>query len=90
MASYGRKQALIGPTAAFIRAGSLSSSYSDQQDWLNELDRLLSMVPQQWPREAYPRHFKVLSNPQVARSLGVELSDDRDQALRLQQWENQP
>jgi hypothetical protein len=90
LASYGRKQALIGPTAAFIRAGSLSSSYSDQQDWLNELDRLLSMAPQQWPREAYPRHFKVLSNSQVARSLGVELSDDRDQALRLQQWENEP
>lgn len=90
LASYGRKQALIGPTAAFIRAGSLSSSYSDQQDWLNELDRLLSLAPRHWPREAYPQHFKVLSNPQVARSLGVELSDDRDQAMRLQQWENQP
>lgn len=90
LASYSRKQALIGPTAAFIRAGSLSSSYSDQQDWLNDLDRLLSLAPSQWPREAYPQHFKVLSNPQVARSLGVELSDDRDQAERLQQWENQP
>ncbi|THG84475.1 ABC transporter substrate-binding protein [Pseudomonas sp. A-1] len=90
LASYGRRLALIGPTAAFIRAGSLSSSYSDQQDWLNELDRLLSLAPQHWPREAYPQHFKVLSNPQVARSLGVELSDDRDQALRLQQWESLP
>lgn len=90
LASYSRRLALIGPTAAFVRAGSLSSSYSDQQDWLNELDRLLSLAPRHWPREAYPQHFKVLSNPQVARSLGVELSDDRDQALRLQQWENAP
>lgn len=90
LASYGRRLALIGPTAAFIRAGSLSSSYSDQPDWLGELDRLLSLEPRHWPREAYPQRFKVLSNPQVARSLGVELSDDRDQALRLQQWESTP
>ncbi|MCM2329947.1 hypothetical protein SAMN05216229_103277 [Geopseudomonas sagittaria] len=90
LASYSRKLALIGPTAAFIRAGSLSSSYSDQQDWLNDLDRLLSLPPEQWPREAYPRDFKVLSNAQVARSLGIELSDDRDQARRLQDWEREP
>lgn len=88
LASYGRKQALIGPTAAFIRAGSLSSSYSDQHDWLDSLDRLLSLPPPQWPRAAYPHDFKVLSNPQVARSLGIELSDDLEQAVRLRQWES--
>ncbi|MCQ4347360.1 ABC transporter substrate-binding protein [Pseudomonas stutzeri] len=88
LASYGRRLALVGPTAAFVRAGSLSSSYSDQQDWLDELDQLLALEPRAWPREAYPRRFKVLGNPQVARSLGVGPSDDRDQALRLQQWEH--
>ncbi|MNQ32086.1 hypothetical protein SAMN05216201_103265 [Pseudomonas linyingensis] len=88
LASYSRKLALIGPTAAFIRAGSLSSSYSDQQDWLDDLDRLLALPPGQWPREAYPDNFKVLSNAQVARSLGIELSDDHDQAQRLQDWES--
>jgi hypothetical protein len=86
LASYNHKLALIGPTAAFIRAGSLSSTYSDQQDWLNTLDRLLSQPAQSWPRETYPADFKVLSNPQVARSLGVDLSND--QALRLRQQEN--
>ena len=89
LASYGRKQALIGPTAAFVRAGSLSSSYSDQHDWLNSLDELLSLPPRQWPRTAYPRHFKVLANPQVGRSLGIELGNERNQAERLQQWENE-
>lgn len=88
LASYSRKHPVIGPTAAFIRAGSLSSSYSDQQDWLNTLDRLLSLPPSQWPREAYPPDFKVLSNSQVGRSLGIDVGDDRDQALRLQQREN--
>jgi hypothetical protein len=88
LASYGRKQVLIGPSAAFVPAGRLSSSYSDQRDWLNSLDELLSQPPSQWPRAAYPRYFKVLSNPQVARSLGIELSDDLDQAGRLQHWES--
>lgn len=75
LASYNHKLALIGPTAAFIRAGSLSSSYSDQQDWLETLTQLLAQPPQRWPREAYPQYFKVLSNPQVARSLGVDLGN---------------
>lgn len=88
LASYGRKQALIGPTAAFIRAGSLISSYSDSQNWLATLDRLLSQPPQKWPAAAYPHEFKVLSNPQVGRSLGIELSDDAEQARQLRQWEN--
>ncbi|MCC6077339.1 ABC transporter substrate binding protein [Pseudomonas sp. GCM10022188] len=87
LASYSRRLALIGPTAAFIRAGSLSSTFSDQQDWLDELDRLLSRPPQEWPREAYPSAFKVLGNPQVARSLGIEAGDDRDQARSLLEWE---
>lgn len=87
LASYGRRMALIGPTAAFIRAGSLSSTFSDQQDWLDELDRLLSRPPQDWPRETYPNAFKVLGNAQVARSLGIEAGDDRDQARSLLEWE---
>lgn len=88
LASYGRRVALIGPTAAFIRAGSLSSSYSDQQDWLDELDRLLSQDPLDWPREAYPATFKVLSNPQVARSLGIEVGSDHEQSRLLLEWEH--
>lgn len=90
LASYNRRLPLIGPTAAFIRAGSLSSSYSDQQNWLDILDHLLSQAPRDWPREAYPREFKVLGNPQVARSLGIEAGDDQDQARRLLEWEQRP
>src|SRR5690606_42064106 len=32
LSSYGRRQALIGPAAAFVHAGSLVSTYSDQQE----------------------------------------------------------
>lgn len=90
LASYGRRQAMIGPTAAFIRAGSLSSTYSDQQDWLDTLDAWLDTPPAHWPKAAYPRHFKVLSNPQVARSLGIALPGDEQLAEQLRAEETRP
>lgn len=72
LSSYARKQALIGPTAAFIKAGSLASTYSDKDDWLHSLQTLLNRPTQSWPREAYPDAFKILVNQQVARSLGLQ------------------
>jgi len=83
LTSYARQRALIGPNAPFVRAGSLSSTYSDQDDWLQSLDELLDQPPASWPRALYPTHFKVLSNPQVARALGIALDDDAELARRL-------
>ncbi|SEM71246.1 hypothetical protein SAMN04487857_104184 [Pseudomonas sp. ok272] len=72
LSSYGQQLALIGPNAGFVKAGSLASTYSDQDDWLAVLDRLLDLPQASWPRSLYPSRFKVTSNPQVARSLGIE------------------
>lgn len=90
LSSYSRQLALIGPNAAFVKAGSLASTYSDQGDWLQVLDELLDLPPASWPRALYPRHFKVSSNPQVARSLGIEQIDDASAALQLAEGESRP
>ena len=90
LSSYARHVALIGPNAAFVRAGSLASSYSDQTDWLAVLDRLLDLAPANWPHSLYPEHFKVVGNPQVARSLGIEQVDEANVALRLAEGEKRP
>lgn len=90
LSSYARQQALIGPNAGFVRAGSLASTYSDQQDWLQTLDSLLDQAPAHWPRELYPAAFKVLSNPQVARSLGIEEIDPQAVAHQLSEGEKRP
>ncbi|AZC17190.1 ABC transporter substrate-binding protein [Pseudomonas sp. CMR5c] len=90
LSSYARQQALIGPNAGFVRAGSLASTYSDQQDWLQTLDQLLDRPPAQWPRSQYPAAFKVLSNPQVARSLGIEEIDPEAVARQLSEGEKRP
>lgn len=87
LTSYAQQRALIGPGAGFVRAGSLASSYSDQADWLASLDQLLDQPPQRWPSSAYPAHFKVLGNRQVARALAVELADDATLARQVAEGE---
>jgi ABC-type uncharacterized transport system substrate-binding protein len=90
LSSYSRQLALVGPNAAFVKAGSLASTYSDQSDWLQVLDEVLDLPPPSWPRALYPQHFKVLSNPQVARSLGIEQVNETSVATQLAEGESRP
>lgn len=90
LSSYGQQRALIGPNAGFVKAGSLASSYSDQSDWLAVLDELLDRPPASWPRSLYPTRFKVASNPQVARSLGLEQIDPVALAIQLAEGDTWP
>ncbi|VVP57341.1 hypothetical protein PS850_05859 [Pseudomonas fluorescens] len=90
LSSYARQLALIGPNAGFVKAGSLASTYSDQSDWLAILDTLLDQPPANWPRTHYPQRFQVLSNPQVARSLGIEQIDEASVATQLAAGERHP
>jgi hypothetical protein len=83
LSSYAQQQAVLGPTAGFIKAGSLASTYSDLNDWLTSIDTLLDQPPARWPRAMYPDRFKVISNPQVARSLGLQPIDDNAVATHI-------
>ncbi|MBV6825064.1 ABC transporter substrate-binding protein [Pseudomonas sp. PD9R] len=90
LSSYARQLALIGPNAGFVKAGSLASTYSDQSDWLAILDDLLDEPPAKWPRTHYPSRFKVSSNAQVARSLGIEQIKEASVAALLAEGERRP
>ncbi|MNP21437.1 ABC transporter substrate binding protein [compost metagenome] len=87
LSSYAGQRALIGPNAAFVKAGSLASTYSDQDDWLDIIAGLLDRPPASWPRSLYPARFKVASNPQVARSLGIAPIDELAVANTLAEGE---
>ncbi|MGF6089403.1 ABC transporter substrate-binding protein [Pseudomonas sp. 18173] len=90
LSSYSRQVALIGPNAGFVKAGSLASTYSDQSDWLAVLNEMLDRPPATWPRTQYPHRFKVASNPQVARSLGIEQINEASVASLLAEGERRP
>lgn len=85
LSSYSRQLALIGPTAGFVRAGALASTFSDQTDWLAVLDRLLDQPAAQWPRSLYPSQFGVSGNQRVAHTLGLEPIDSTAAALAIEE-----
>lgn len=87
LTSYAQQRAMIGPGAGFVRAGSLASTYSDQNDWLATLNTLLDQPPQGWPSGSYSNTFKVLGNSQVARALAVDLPSDEDLARQIAEGE---
>lgn len=82
LSSYARNRVLIGPSAPFIAAGSLSTTYSSPE---NMADSIIDMLQETWKPAAirYPDRFSVLSNPQVARSLGLPPSDDAELMRRI-------
>ena len=83
LASYSRNRVLIGPSAPFIAAGSLSTTYSTPRDMA---DSVYLVQQAQWQPGAvrYPQRFSVLSNAQVARSLGLALPDDEQLQQTIQ------
>lgn len=87
LTSYSRSKVLIGPSAPFIDAGSLTTTYSTPQDMARSTAWL---IKQGAPASgsSYPRYFSVLSNAQVARSLGIPLPDDATLAQRLAELEH--
>lgn len=87
LGAYRQKRVLIGPNAGYVQAGSLASTYSDQQDWLQQLNELLDMPAKQRPRSAFARYFKVMLNQQVAHSLGLTNADAAQLAEQLRQGE---
>ncbi|AQZ95958.1 hypothetical protein ACFSB1_06065 [Halopseudomonas phragmitis] len=88
LTSYARNKVLIGPSAPFIGAGSLSTTYSTPTDMARSLAQLMDM-PWVAGRISYPSHFSVLSNPQVARSLGLTLPEDKQLAQLIAAQEQQ-
>lgn len=86
LTSYNHNRVLIGPSAPYIAAGSLASTYSDPEAVAADVSALLA---QEWqPRTLhFPRRFSVISNRQVARSLGLDLPADDDLQQRLVQAE---
>lgn len=89
LTSYSRNKVLIGPSAPFIEAGSLSTTYSSAQDMARSVALLLEQ-DELSSGASYPAFFSVLSNAQVARSLGLPIPDDAKLGRELSGLEQSP
>lgn len=80
LTAYRRNRIVIGPSQAYVKAGSLASTYTPltqianlAADYIEEF-----RVNGQFPPPAYPNTFSVDLNLQVARSLNIPLPDRQD------------
>lgn len=86
LTSYTRNRVLIGPSAPFIAAGSLSTTFSSPAEMALSVNYLLDSRGMTLVT-SYPRFFSVLSNQQVARSMGFAPPDDAELAAELARME---
>lgn len=84
-AAYRQEKVLIGSSPAFVKAGSLATTYSSVQhiavqvhEWINALPDTGPVI---LPSAGYARYFDLSLNPDVARSLDIRLPDN-DTLLR--------
>lgn len=75
--AYRRNQAVVGFSAALVKAGALASSYSDIEDINAQVDELIAdfEASGKLPEPQFPKYFSVLVNEDVARSLNIVVDD---------------
>jgi hypothetical protein len=85
LTAYRRNQIVIGPTQAYVKAGSLASSYAPFPEMVQLSNDFLQTFFEtgQLPEPAYPEDFRVEVNAQVARSLNIPLPSRDDIATRV-------
>jgi hypothetical protein len=82
--SYRQRKVLIGPSRAYLKAGSFSTTFSDLS---HIAERIIEVVKYhkesgQWLKADYNPHYRILFNSQVARSLNIKILSNE---LLLQQ-----
>lgn len=92
LAAYRQNRVFIGPTPAWVRAGSLASLYATPQTLATDVAGAIRAWQQSghWPAPAPASRFDVLTNPQVARSLGLRLPEAEALARDLQSGKGVP
>uniref|UniRef100_UPI003D2C5BBC ABC transporter substrate-binding protein n=1 Tax=Marinobacter adhaerens TaxID=1033846 RepID=UPI003D2C5BBC len=85
LTAYRRNQIVIGPTQAYVKAGSLASSYAPFPEMVEMAGSFLSTFFETgaYPEPSYPEEFRVEVNAQVARSLNIPLPSREDIATRV-------
>lgn len=79
--AYRQNIPLIGPHQAYIRAGSIATTYSSLADTVKRLVEIIEA--ETLPKPGYNPYFSVTVNEQVARSLDIVLPADTAELTSL-------
>lgn len=77
MAAYRQGRPLIGPSPAWVRGGAIASLYATPRTLAADAAAAIRARHEtgRWPPPAAASRFDVITNPQVARALGLRLPD---------------
>ncbi|MCL7944720.1 ABC transporter substrate-binding protein [Marinobacter sp. ATCH36] len=80
LTAYRRNRIVIGPSQAYVKAGSLASTYTPLTQIANLAADFVAeyRANGQLPSPAYPDNFSIDLNSQVARSMNIPLQDRQD------------
>ncbi len=78
LTTYRQGKSLIGPSRAFVNAGSLASCYTPTDQLLQQLTDMVATLlrEQRVPDAQFPKVIRVVVNRQVATSLNIPIPDE--------------
>jgi hypothetical protein len=87
LTTYRHGKVLIGPSRGFVAAGSLASTYTSPEQYLQQLQQMVRiwLDTRVLPKPQFPRAYQISVNRQVANSLDLSLPDDEVLLKQLQQ-----
>ncbi|MDI1300772.1 MAG: hypothetical protein PSX71_02600 [bacterium] len=89
LAAYRQNRVFIGPSPAYVRAGALASLYATPETLAADVAEAIREHQRHghWPPPSLVSRFDVITNPQVARALGLSLPDAASLTRLLQSEE---
>lgn len=86
LTTYRQGKSLIGPSRAFVNAGSLASCYTSTDQYLQQLIDMVTVVVREHsiPDAQFPKVFRVAVNRQVGNSLNIFIPDENTLSAWLQ------
>ncbi|MBA34575.1 MAG: hypothetical protein CMI14_03980, partial [Oleispira sp.] len=75
--SYRQQKVLVGPSKAYLKAGSFISTYSNLSHIAERLTDIISIYDSEgrWLDEGYNPYYEIVLNSQVGNSLNILLPD---------------
>lgn len=89
LTSYRQRRPVVGPDRAFVRAGSLATTYSGDFDLVRSVAGVLERLDagESLPAPAWPSYFSVTLNEYVARAYDLPVRDPQRLAAELKALE---
>lgn len=93
LATFRAGRPVVAASPSFVRAGAIGAVHTSPEQTAQELAEIIGRLDAEAPRlpaSRAPRRFEVVTNPEVARALGLQLPAAETLTTRLRAAEDAP